>query len=155
MKAQIALLQSEISISNNNNLGVSQTVEESPMIEYYKPDMELNQSISIMETSNLKGSISPRPLNKKYHNLNSNSNNANIDDIELNDLNNASTLTAEDTYVTSPHKTPAIPKMAERIRLRCASKSDMENITAMDLRNKEVRNILLLLDLLIKMKSNF
>lgn len=111
--------------------------------------MDVNQSTSVMDTPNnqLKGSksISPRPLNKQQHHnhqqqqpSNNNNHNVNVDDLELNDLNNASTLTAEDTYVTSPHKIPAIPKMAERIRLKCASKNDIENITAMDLRNKEV-----------------
>lgn len=71
-----------------------------------------------------------------------------VDDVELNDLNNTSTLTAtmdgkevlQQTYITSPHKMSAIPRMAERVKLKCASKNENSdtNITAMDLRNTEV-----------------
>lgn len=113
------MLQSEIANANGQNGGISTAVEEPGSIEHYGADVEATQSLDSLEPS--------LQLTHK-----------DIDDEVLNDLNNTSTLTAEDTYVTSPHKTPAIPKMAERVRLKCASKIDGDNVTAMDLRNTEV-----------------
>ncbi|TMW41305.1 hypothetical protein DOY81_013616 [Sarcophaga bullata] len=121
LKAQVALLQSEIANANGQNGGISTAVEEPGSIEHYGADVEATQSLDSLEPS--------LQLTHK-----------DIDDEVLNDLNNTSTLTAEDTYVTSPHKTPAIPKMAERVRLKCASKIEGDNVTAMDLRNTEIKN---------------
>ncbi|KAM7364607.1 colorectal mutant cancer protein isoform 2-T2 [Cochliomyia hominivorax] len=133
LKAQMALLQSEI--ANGNNGGISTVVEEPASIEHYAADVEATQSLDSLEPS--------LQLTHK-----------DVDDEVLNDLNNTSTLTAEDTYVTSPHKIPAIPKMAERVRLKCASKIDGDNITAMDLRNNEIKNANIVEHLVADLKQN-
>lgn len=114
LKAQVALLQSEVNA--NCTAVISSAVEEPPSIEHFGVDV-VTQSLD-------------SPSLQLTH--------KDVDDQILNDLNNTSTITAEDTYVTSPHKSPAIPKMAERVRLKCASKSEVENVTALDLRNMEV-----------------
>lgn len=113
----MALLQSEVNANCTSGIAVGSAVEEPPSIEHFGADVA-TQSLD-------------SPSLQLTH--------KDIDDQVLNDLNNTSTLTAvEDTYVTSPHKTPAIPKMAERVRLKCASKTEVDNITGMDLRNMEV-----------------
>ncbi|XP_023291996.2 colorectal mutant cancer protein isoform X1 [Lucilia cuprina] len=135
LKAQMALLQSEIANANGHNGGISTAVEEPGSIEHYGADVEATQSLDSLEPS--------LQLTHK-----------DVDDEVLNDLNNTSTLTAEDTYVTSPHKIPAIPKMAERVRLKCASKIEGDNITAMDLRNNEIKNANIVEHLVSDLKQN-
>ncbi|XP_059218622.1 colorectal mutant cancer protein isoform X3 [Stomoxys calcitrans] len=117
LKAQVALLQSEVN-ANCPDGGIGLAVVEPPNIELFGADVG-TQSLD-------------SPSLQLTH--------KDLDDQMLNDFNNTSTLTADDTYVTSPHKSPAIPKMAERVRLKCASKTEGDNITAIDLRNIEQNN---------------
>ncbi|XP_075152108.1 colorectal mutant cancer protein isoform X2 [Haematobia irritans] len=128
LKAQIALLQSEVN-ANCTAIGVSSAVEEPTNI------------VADVGTQSLE-SPSLQLTHKDF------------EDDMLNDLNNTSTLTAEDTYVKSPHKSPAIPKMAERVRLKCASKTDVDNVTALDLRNVEIKNANIAEHLVSDLKQN-
>ncbi|XP_061395644.1 colorectal mutant cancer protein [Musca vetustissima] len=133
LKAQVALLQSEVNANCTTGVGVGSAVEEPPSIEHFGADVA-TQSLD-------------SPSLQLTH--------KDVDDQELNDLNNTSTLTAvEDPYVTSPHKIPAIPKMAERVRLKCASKSEMDNITGIDLRNMEIKNANIVEHLVSDLKQN-
>ncbi|KAL9891619.1 uncharacterized protein ACN427_007946 isoform 1-T1 [Glossina fuscipes fuscipes] len=144
LKAQIALLQSEI--ANANTTGVSNAVEEPQNIQHYRAEVEATQSLESIEptTMHLLSTQAYKGGGEDEEEL--------YDD--FNDFNNTSTLTAEDTYVTSPHKKPAVPKMAERIRLKCASKSEAENITALDLRNTELKNANIVEHLVSDLKLN-
>uniref|UniRef100_A0A1A9WY38 MCC-bdg_PDZ domain-containing protein n=1 Tax=Glossina brevipalpis TaxID=37001 RepID=A0A1A9WY38_9MUSC len=144
LKAQIALLQSEI--ANANTTDVSNVVEEPQNIEHYRPEVETTQSLESIEptTMHLLSTQTYKGGGEDEEEL--------YDD--FNDFNNTSTLTAEDTYVTSPHKKPAVPKMAERIRLKCASKPEADNITAMDLRNTELKNANIVEHLVSDLKLN-
>ncbi|XP_073818964.1 colorectal mutant cancer protein isoform X2 [Musca autumnalis] len=133
LKAQVALLQSEVNANCTAGVVVGSAVEEPPSIEHFGADVA-TQSLD-------------SPSLQLTH--------KDVDDQVLNDLNNTSTLTAvEDTYVTSPHKTPAIPKMAERVRLKCASKTEIDNVTAMDLRNMEIKNANIVEHLVSDLKQN-
>ncbi|XP_037946937.1 colorectal mutant cancer protein isoform X2 [Teleopsis dalmanni] len=117
LRAQIALLQSEIA----NTASVTQEViEEDQSIEVYGEDVEANQSSCSMDRyyQNLKGE----------------------EFVQNCVVNNESEFVATFTHCElSTKKALPVPKMAERVKLRCATKC--ENFAITDSAKSELNNI--------------